>query len=126
FIAWSNRVTRLTGMVSFLGLIAAIGPMKRYLEGSMHAARETGGAGLTAALVRVEKELGRISSQEMVAMVFLLLGAGSETTTHLISGSVFELLKNPRRLVGGRLEPGQSGDRGILALCLAGAVHQAA
>jgi len=30
----------------------------------------------------------------MVAMVFLLLGAGSETTTHLISGSVFELLKN--------------------------------
>ena len=28
-------------------------------------------------------------------MVFLLLGAGSETTTHLISGSVFELLKNP-------------------------------
>jgi len=28
-------------------------------------------------------------------MVFLLLGAGSETTTHLISESVFELLKNP-------------------------------
>jgi cytochrome P450 PksS len=32
----------------------------------------------------------------MVAMVFLLLGAGSETTTHLISGSVYELLKTPR------------------------------
>src|SRR5262249_15666085 len=47
-------------------------------------------------IVRVEKEGGRISSEEMVAMVFLLLGAGSETTTHLISGSVFELLKNPR------------------------------
>jgi cytochrome P450 PksS len=30
----------------------------------------------------------------MVSMVFLLLGAGSETTTHLISGSVYELLKN--------------------------------
>jgi cytochrome P450 PksS len=28
-------------------------------------------------------------------MVFLLLGAGSETTTHLISGSVYELAKNP-------------------------------
>ena len=27
-------------------------------------------------------------------MMFLLLGAGSETTTHLISGSVYELLKN--------------------------------
>src|SRR6476620_11551250 len=31
----------------------------------------------------------------MVAMVFLLLGAGSETTTHLITGSVYELLKTP-------------------------------
>jgi cytochrome P450 PksS len=29
----------------------------------------------------------------MVAMVFLLLGAGSETTTHLISGSVYELTR---------------------------------
>ena len=28
-------------------------------------------------------------------MVFLLLFAGHETTTHLISGSVYELLKNP-------------------------------
>jgi len=31
----------------------------------------------------------------MVAMVFLLLLAGHETTTHLISGSVDELLRNP-------------------------------
>ena len=31
----------------------------------------------------------------MVSMVFLLLAAGSETTTHLISGSVYELLRNP-------------------------------
>jgi len=28
-------------------------------------------------------------------MVFLLLGAGTETTTHLISGSVYELTRNP-------------------------------
>ena len=32
----------------------------------------------------------------MVAMVFLLLGAGSETTTHLISGSVYELTRAPK------------------------------
>jgi cytochrome P450 len=91
FIAWANSLTRLTGMVSFLRMIAGIGPMKRYLEGRLQAARETGGEGLIAELVRVEKEGGRISSEEMVAMVFLLLGAGSETTTHLIGGSVYEL-----------------------------------
>jgi cytochrome P450 len=69
--------------------------MKRYLEGRLETARETGGEGLIAALVRVEREGGRISAGEMVAMVFLLLGAGTETTTHLISGSVYELAKNP-------------------------------
>jgi cytochrome P450 len=30
----------------------------------------------------------------MVAMVFLLLGAGTETTTHLISGATYELLRD--------------------------------
>ena len=42
-------------------------------------------------LVQVEKEGARLSRDEMIAMVFLLLLAGHETTTHLISGSVFEL-----------------------------------
>jgi cytochrome P450 len=55
-----------------------------------------GGEGLIAELVRVEKEGGRISPREMVAMVFLLLGAGTETTTHLISGSVYELARNAK------------------------------
>ena len=95
FIAWANSLTRLTGMVSFLRMIAGIGPMKRYLDGRLKVARDTGGEGLIAELVRVEKEGGRISGQEMVAMVFLLLGAGSETTTHLISGSVYELTRAP-------------------------------
>ena len=71
FIAWANNLTRLTGMASFLRLLAGIGPMRRYLEGRLQAARETGGEGLIAELVRVEREGGRISNQEMVAMVFL-------------------------------------------------------
>src|SRR5215217_5905256 len=95
FIAWAQNLTRLTGMVSFVRMLAGIGSMKRYLEERLQAARETGGEGLIAELVRVEKEGGRISHQEMQAMVFLLLGAGSETTTHLISGSVYELLRAP-------------------------------
>jgi cytochrome P450 len=95
FIAWASGLTRLSGPISFLRMLAGIGPMKRYLEGRLGAARATGGEGLIAELVRVEKEGGRISAEEMVAMVFLLLGAGSETTTHLISGSVYELIKAP-------------------------------
>ena len=48
---------------------------------------------MIAELVRVEREGARITDDEMIAMVFLLLFAGHETTTHLISGSVYELVR---------------------------------
>jgi cytochrome P450 len=95
FIAWAQTLTRLTGVVGFLRMLRGIGPMRRYLEGQLQRARETGGEGLIAELVRIAGEEGRISAEEMVAMVFLLLGAGSETTTHLISGAAYELTRAP-------------------------------
>jgi cytochrome P450 PksS len=95
FIAWARTFTRLTGVVGFLRMLAGIGPMRRYLERQLQRARETGGEGLIAELVRIGQEEGGISAEEMVAMVFLLLGAGSETTTHLISGSAYELMRAP-------------------------------
>jgi cytochrome P450 len=95
FIAWANTVARLTGAVGVLRMIRGLWWMKRYFEERLRLAREHGGEGLIADLVRVEMEGGRISADEMVSMLFLLLGAGSETTTHLISGSVYELIRNP-------------------------------
>ena len=95
FMAWANTVARISGPVSLWRMMRGLSTMKYYLEQRLQAAREQGGEGLIAELVHVEKEGGRISADEMVAMLFLLLGAGTETTTHLISGSVYELLKNP-------------------------------
>ena len=69
-------------------LIPNILAMRRYLEEHLEEVRKNGGKGLIAELVRVEEEGGRISRDEMVSMVFLLLFAGHETTTHLIAGSV--------------------------------------
>ena len=97
FIAWANSLAHLANAFDFLRLIGGLLKMRRYLQERLQVAREQGGEGLIAELVRVEKEGGRITPDEMVSMVFLLLGAGSETTTHLISGSVFELLKDPDR-----------------------------
>jgi cytochrome P450 len=97
FIVWANSLAHLTNAFSFLRLIGGLSKMRRYLQERLQVAREQGGEGLIAELVRVEKEGGRITPDEMVAMLFLLLNAGSETTTHLISGSVFELLKAPDR-----------------------------
>jgi cytochrome P450 len=95
FTAWAGGFTRFTGTIGFLSMIPNIFAMRRYMEKYLEAVRKNGGEGLVAELVRVEKERGRISPNEMVAMLFLLLFAGHETTTHLISGSVHELLKNP-------------------------------
>src|SRR6516162_11926043 len=95
FTAWARGFTRFTGTIGFLSMIPNIFAMKRYMEKQLEAVRQSGGEGLIAELVRVEKEGGHISRNEMVAMLFLLLLAGHETTTHLISGSVYELLKNP-------------------------------
>jgi cytochrome P450 len=95
FTAWADGFTRFTGMLGFLSLIPNIFAMKRYIERHLETVRRQGGEGLIAEIVRVEREGGQISPDEIVAMVFLLLIAGHETTTHLISGSAYELLKNP-------------------------------
>jgi len=95
FTAWASGFTRFTGTVGLISLIPNILAMRRYLEKRLEMVRKNGGTGLIAELVRVEREGGQISPDEMVAMVFLLLFAGHETTTHLISGSVYERLRNP-------------------------------
>jgi cytochrome P450 len=96
FTAWSARITHVKGVMSLLGLLPALSAMRHYLARRLDHVRAEGGEGLIAELVRAEKEGERISRDEMVAMVFLLLGAGSETTAHLISGSVYELARDPK------------------------------
>ena len=93
FIAWAGGFTRFTAL-GFFSMIPRILAMKRYVEHHLETVRRQGGEGLIAEIVRVEKDAGQISPNEIVSTVFLLLFAGHETTTHLISGSVFELLKN--------------------------------
>jgi cytochrome P450 PksS len=95
FITWASRATSASSALVFLRMVPTLAAIRRYLERRLDHARRVGGEGLIAELVQVEKEGAPISRDEMVVMVFLLLFAGHETTTHLISGSVFELAKNP-------------------------------
>jgi cytochrome P450 len=95
FAAWASGFTRFSGAIGVLSVLPKVFALKRYLGKQLEVARQSGGEGLIAELVSVETEGRRISRDEMLAMIFLLLLAGHETTTHLISGSVYELLKNP-------------------------------
>ena len=95
FANWASGFTRFKGIFSFFGIIPKMFAMKRYMEERLDAVEDSGGEGVIAELVRVEKAGGVISRDEMVSMLFLLLFAGHETTTHLISGAACELLRNP-------------------------------
>ena len=96
FMAWAGGLSRLTGALDFFRMMPNVYAMKRYIVAHLATVRQKGGEGLIAEIVRVESEGGgRISPEEIVSMVFLLLFAGHETTTHLVSGSVHELLKDP-------------------------------
>jgi cytochrome P450 len=95
FTAWAANMTGVSSTLAFVWrMLRGVTAIKRYLEAHVEAARVSGGEGLIAELIRVEKDGSRLSRDEMVSMVFVLLFAGHETTTHLISGSAFELLKN--------------------------------
>jgi cytochrome P450 len=94
FTAWAGKATSVRSAPGLLRVIPSFFAIRRYLRQHLDIARKTGGQGLIAELIAVEKEGAAITSDEMISMVFLLLFAGHETTTHLISGSVYELVRN--------------------------------
>jgi cytochrome P450 len=61
--------------------------------------------GLIAALRDAETGGQTLSEDELVSMIFLLFGAGQETTTHLISGGLFALLSHEDQLHQLRSDP---------------------
>ncbi|MGO9462559.1 MAG: cytochrome P450 family protein [Isosphaeraceae bacterium] len=60
---------------------------------------------LTSALVSAREAGDRLSEDELMAMIFLLLIAGHETTVNLIGNGVLALLEHPEQLDRLRREP---------------------
>ena len=73
---------------AFPGVMKVVGYLRK-------VSRLGGGAkpdGLIVALRDAEIDGRRLTEDELVSMVFLLFGAGQETTTHLIAGGLLEML----------------------------------
>ena len=60
---------------------------------------------LISALVQAEEDGDRLSADDMVSMVFLLLLAGHETTVNLIGTGTLALLQHPEQLAALRARP---------------------
>src|SRR3954453_774936 len=87
----------------------AAGASRQFTEYAKHlidAKREQPDHALISALVRVTDEDGdRLSRSELVAMIFLIVVAGSETPANQLGSAVYHLLTNPDELAKLRADP---------------------
>jgi cytochrome P450 len=95
FADTARRALSLTNTVSMILAMGSLGKMIDYVRGQVEAARRNPRPGLIGELVQAEEEGDKLDESELLSMVVLLLIAGFETTTHLISDSVWALEQNP-------------------------------
>jgi cytochrome P450 PksS len=93
FHVWSNTV--VASQSSKFGALKAIPSVisfMRYIRKLIRLRRDHPQDDLTSALIQAEEAGDRLSENEMVAMIFLLLIAGHETTVNLIGNGMLALL----------------------------------
>jgi cytochrome P450 len=99
FTRWATRFSSATGFLGLVrGLVTGVRPLLRYVREEFRRQASEPRGGLMAALIEAEEAGDRLSEDELVAMVFLLLAAGHETTLHQIALGVLALLDHPRQL----------------------------
>ena len=105
FKSWLGGLKDTANIGAVIRALPGVISVVRYLR---RVSRPGGGAlpdGLVAALREVESDGGRLSEDELVSMIFLLFGAGQETTTHLISGGLLTLLSHEDQMGRLRSDP---------------------
>ncbi|MEU2027057.1 cytochrome P450 [Streptomyces sp. NPDC016469] len=85
---------------------AAIDQYEDYLSGLIRRRRREPGDDLISALVATQTHDDRLTDSELLSTCFVLITAGDETTTHLITNGVLALLRHPDQLARLREDPG--------------------
>jgi cytochrome P450 len=96
----------------FLAL-PAFGQIIAYVKGQVEAARRNPRPGLIGELVKAEADGDALDDDELLSMIVLLLVAGFETTTHLISTSVVALEQHPEQKAWFLADPGGRMERAV-------------
>ena len=65
---------------------------------------------LTSALLQAEIDGDRLTDDEIIGFLFLMVVAGNETTTKLLSNAVYWAWRNPAELAKPMADPGRIGD----------------
>jgi cytochrome P450 len=94
-----------------------------FIRGIVARKRANPGEDILTALIQAEEEGQGLSEDELVAMIFLLIVAGYETTVHLLSNSVLTLLEHPDALTQLQREPELIGSAVEELLRFSGPIH---
>ncbi len=98
FTRWAAGLSSRGNLLGAVWGLRGLGKMMRYVREEIQRQTERPRGGLLAALIQAEEAGDRLSEDELVAMVFLLLVAGHHTTLHQIACSVLTLLDHPDQL----------------------------
>lgn len=98
FRAWSQLIVAGPLGAQPEQALAALEAFIQYIKELLAEKRVHPGNDLTSGLVQVEEQGDRLSEDELISMVWLLIIAGHETTVNLIGNSMLALLQHPQQL----------------------------
>ena len=105
FHKWSKAVVSLSSPNATVRVIPPVWMFIRYLRRFFEVRRRDPQDDLASALIQAEEAGDKLSEDELLAMVFLLLIAGHETTVYLIGSGTLALLEHPDQMEKLRREP---------------------
>jgi cytochrome P450 len=97
FRSWVKTLMSATSLWGVVRFLPALFKLVAYFRRHFEECRRQPRPGLMTALVQAEEDRDKLSENELVAMAFLLLVAGHETTLHLIGGGVLALIEGPEQ-----------------------------
>jgi cytochrome P450 len=98
FQRWSHGLVSVSTTFEMLRALPRVWVFMRYLRKLFKLKRSNPDDDLITALVQAEEAGTTLSEDELLAMVFLLLLAGHETTVNLIASGTLALLQHPDQM----------------------------
>jgi len=105
FHRWSKAVVSLSSPNATLRVVPSVWMFIRYLRRFFDRRRRDPQNDLASALIQAEEAGDKLTEDELLAMVFLLLIAGHETTVNLIGTGMLALLEHPDQMTRLRRDP---------------------
>jgi cytochrome P450 len=106
FQRWSNALIAASESPLFaLRALLPIVSFLRYIRRLVRERRATPRDDLVSALVQAKEAGDKLNEDELLAMIFLLIVAGYETTVNLIGNGTLALLQHPDQLAKLRTDP---------------------